>query len=109
MAILSECYQIIENISIRWTLTINTAPKMFKRLFDDSHAKSKTGEQSLEFLNILNSQDPSMQYTTELKNENKQLSFLDVIITNTSNNSYDPHIALGVLKGFLSRAHTIYT
>ena len=71
-----------------------------------------------------------MQYTIEFENENKQLSFLDVTVTNTGNNSYDfiifrktsitnvqikpnsniaPHIAMGVFKGFLSRAYTICT
>ena len=63
-------------------------------------------------------------------NENKQLNFLDITITKTGNNSYDfkifwktsitnvqikpnsniaPHIAMGVFKGFLSRAYEICT
>ena len=66
----------------------------------------------------------SFQYTTEFENENKQLSFLDITITNTGNNSYDfkifrkrsvtnvhirpnsniaLHIIMVVFKGFLSR------
>ena len=74
----------------------------------------------------MNSQDPSIQYTIEFENENKQLSFLDINITNTGNNTYDfkifqktsitniqikpnsniaPHIGMGVFKGFLSRAY----
>ena len=78
----------------------------------------------------MNSQDPSIQYTIEFENENKQLSFLDVTITNTGNNSYDfkifrktsitnvqikpnsnipPNITMGVFKGFLSRAYKICT
>ena len=75
-------------------------------------------------------QDPSIQYTIEFENESRQLSFLDVTITNTGNNSYyfkifqktstanvqikpnsniAPHIAMGVLKGFLSRVYKICT
>ena len=66
-------------------------------------------------------------YTIEFENENK-LSFLDVTITNTGNDSYDfkifrktsitsiklssniaPHIAMVVFKGFLTRAYEICT
>ena len=71
-----------------------------------------------------------MQYTIEFENKNKRLIFLDVIIKNTVNNSYDfeifrktsitnvqirpnyniaPHIAMGVFKGFLSPAYKICT
>ena len=90
MVVLSECYlQRIEHISITQALTLNLAPKTFKRFVDDSHARFNNREQSLQFLDILNSQDPSIQYTIEFENENKQLSFLDVTITNTGNNSYD--------------------
>ena len=131
MVVLSECYlQRIERISITQVLTLNLAPKTFKRFVDDSHTRFNNREQSLQFLDILNSQDPSIQYMTEFENENKQLSFLDVTITNTGNNSYDfkifrktsianvqtkpnskiaPHIAMGVFKGFLSRAYKICT
>ena len=76
---LSECYlQGIEHISITQALILNLAPKTFKRFADDSHARFNNREQSLQFLAILNSQDPSIQHTTEFENENKQLSFLDV-------------------------------
>ena len=112
--------QRIERISITQALTLNLAPKTFKRFFDDSHARFTTREQSLQFLDILNSQDPSIQYTIEFENVNKQLSFLDVNIVSTCNNYYDfkifwktianvqikpnsniaPHIAMGVFKGF---------
>ena len=133
MVVLSECsLQRIEHISITQALILNLAPKTFKRFVDDSHARFNNREQSLQFLDILNSQDPSIQYTIEFENENKQLSFLDVTITNTGNNSYDfkikifrktsitnvqikpdssiaPHMAMGVFKGFLSRAYKICT
>ena len=110
-------------------LNLNLAPKTFK-IFVESHAWFKNREQSLQFLDILNSQDPSIQYTIEFENENKQLNFLDITITNTGNNSYDfkifrktsitnvqikpnsniaPHIAMGVFQSFLSRAYKICT
>ena len=90
MVVLSECYlQRIEHISKTQALTLNLAPKTFKRFFDDSHARFNNREQALQFLDILNSQDSSIQYTIEFENVNKQLSFLDVTITNTGNNSYD--------------------
>ena len=79
---------------------------------------------------MLNCQDPSIQYTIEFENENKQLNFLDITFTSAGSNSYDlkifwktsitnvqikpnsniaPHIAMGVFKGFLSRAYKICT
>ena len=131
MVVLSECYlQRIEHTSITQALNLNLAPKTFKRFVDDSHARLNNREQSLQFLDILNSQDRSIQYTIEFENENKQLSFFDINITNTGNNTYDfkifritsitnvqikpnsniaPHIAMGVFKGFLSRAYKICT
>ena len=77
-----------------------------------------------QFLNVLNSQDPQIQYTIEYKNEHKELNFLDVTIKSNLNQSYDfavhhkpaitnvqikphsnicPNIAMGIFKGFLSR------
>ena len=122
MVILSECYlQKIEHISIIQALNLNLAPKTFKRFVDDSHARFNNREQSLQFLDILNSQAASIQYTIEFENENKQLCLLDITITNTGNNSYDfkifqktlmtniqikpnsniaPHIEMGVFKVF---------
>ena len=90
MVVLSECsLQRIEHISITQALNLNLAPKTFKRFVDDRHARFNNREQLLQFLDILASQDPSIQYTIEFENENKQLNFLDITITNTSNNSYD--------------------
>ena len=71
MVVLSECYlRRIEHISITQALTLNLTPKTFKRFVDDSHARFNNREQSLQFLNILNSQDPSIQDTIEFENEN---------------------------------------
>ena len=90
MVVLSECYlQRIEHTSITQALNLNLAPKTFKRFLDDSHARFNNREQSSQFLDVLDSQDPSIQYTTELENENKPFSFFDITITNTVNNSYD--------------------
>ena len=87
MVVLSECYlERIEYISITQPLNLNLALKPSKRFFDDSHPRFNNREQSLQFLDILNSQDPSIQYTIEFENENKQLNFLDITITNTGNN-----------------------
>ena len=131
MVVLSECYlQRIEHIYIMQALNLSLAPKTFKRFVDDSHARFNNREQSVQFLDILNSHNPSIQYTIDFENENKQLSFLDVTITNTGNNSYDfkifrktsitnvqikpnsniaKYIAMGVFKGFLSQAYKICT
>ena len=113
--------------SKNWAHIYNTSsnPKLntknFKRFAVDSHARFDNTEQPLQFLDILNSQDASIQYTIEFENENKQLSLIDITITNTRNNSYDfkifqktlmtniqikpdsniaPHIAMRVFKVF---------
>ena len=86
MVVLSECYlQRIEHISITQALDLNVAPKTFKRFVDDSRARFNNREQSLQFLDILKSQYPLIQYTTEFENENKELSLLDITINNTGN------------------------
>ena len=115
--------QRIEHISITRALTVNITTKIFRRFADDSHVRFKTSKRSLKFLDILNRQDLSIQYTTEFEYGSKQLSFLDVTITNISYNSYDlkifrkilttnvqikpnssiaAHITIGVFKGLLS-------
>ena len=90
IVILTECYlQRIEHISITQALDLNLAPKTFKRFVDDFCARVNNREQSLQFLDILKNQDSLIQYTTEFENENKQLNFLDITISNTGNNSYN--------------------
>ena len=82
------------------------------------------------FQEILNKQDPAIQYIIEHENENESSNFLYINITNTSNNKYefkvhykkaitnihikatsciDPNIIKSVFKGFLHRAHSIYS
>ena len=49
----------------------------------------KIKKKSLQFLEILNKQDSSIQYTIEFENNQKQLNFLDITITNNGTDSYD--------------------
>ena len=55
----------------------------------DSHARFGSKKNATEFLNVLNSQDPQIQYSIEYENDNKELDFLDVTIRNNLNHSYD--------------------
>ena len=63
-------------------------PKTFYRYVDDSHARFNEMEEADRFLLELNSQDPKIQYTVEKEN-NGQLAFLDVTITNGRRGSYE--------------------
>ena len=129
MVVLSECYlQRLEGKSIALSFALNISPKTFKRYVDDSHARFENKRKSLQFLEILNKQDSSIQYTIEFDNNQKQLNFLDITITNNRADSYDfksfrkpaitnvqvksnsnmaPNIFVSVFKGFLSRAYKI--
>ena len=77
----------MEHIFVTQALNFNLTPKTFKRFVDDRYARFNNREQSLQFLDILNRQDPSIQYTTEFENGNTQLIFLDVSMRSTGNNS----------------------
>ena len=76
----------------------------------------------------MNKKDSSTQYTIEFENDQKQLNFLDVTITNNGTNFYEfkiirkpaitkvkiksnsniaPNISISVFKGFLSKAYKI--
>ena len=77
MVVLSEsCLQRIEHICITQALTLNLAPKTFTRFVDDSHARFNNREQSLQFLDILNSKDPSIQYTMNSKIKTSSSAFM---------------------------------
>ena len=123
MVVLSESYlQNLEKNAIELALRFDIVPKTFRRYVDDSHARFGSRSNATEFLNVLNSQDPQIQYTIEYENEHKELNFLDVTIKNNSNSYYFavyckraitnvqiklhsnicPNIAMGVFKGFLS-------
>ena len=111
--------------AIELALTFDIAPKTFRRFVDDSHARFESRNNATEFFNVLNSQDLQIQYTMGYENDHKELNFLGVTIRNNLNQSYDfsvyrkpaitnvqikphsnicPNIAMGVFKGFLSRA-----
>ena len=100
----------------------------FKRYVDNSYARFDNKQKSLQFLEILNKQDSSIQYTIEFDKNQKQLNFLDITITNNGTNFYDfkifrkpaitnvqiksnsnmaPNASVSVVKGFLSRAYKI--
>ena len=90
MVVLSECYlQRLEEKSIALSFALNISAKTFKRYVDDSHAQFENKQKSLQFLGILNKQDLSIQYTIELENNQKQLNFLDITITNKGTDSND--------------------
>ena len=129
MVVVSECYlQRLEEKSIALSFALNISPKTFKRYVDDSHARFENKQKSLQFLEILNKQDPSIQFTIEFENNHKQLNFLDITITDNGTNSYDfkifrkpaitniqiksnsnmaPNVSVSGFKGFLSRAYKI--
>ena len=81
MVVLSESYvQNLEHKTIAEALTLNLAPKTYRRYVDDTHARFKSKEQSREFQKILNKQDKHIQFTIEDENEQKCLNFLDIEI-----------------------------
>ena len=122
MVVLSECYlQRLEEKCIALSFALNISPKTFKRYVDDCHTRFKYKQKSLQFLEILNKQNSSIQYTTEFENDQKQLNFLDITVNNNGTNSYDfkifrkpaitnvqiksnsnmaPKVSVSVFKGF---------
>ena len=129
MVVMAEGFlQRLEEKAINQALQQKIAPITFKRYVDDSHARFLIAEHANLFLNILNSQDPNIQYTIEHEDVNKILPFLDILMQNNMMGSYDfnvyrkeaitnvqikpescidPKITAGVFKGFLSRAWKI--
>ena len=90
MVVLSKSFlQNLEKNAIELAFRFDIAPKTFRRYVDDSHARFGNRNNGNEFLNVLNSQDPQMQYAIEYENEHKELNFLDGTIKNNLNQSYD--------------------
>ena len=90
MVVLSESYlQHLERKEIAETFTIQIQPKTFKRYVGDSHACFPSKHQANTLQEILNKQNPGIQYTIEYENGNKSLNSLDILITNTVNNKYE--------------------
>ena len=129
IVVLSECYlQRLEEKSVALSFALNISPKTFKRYVYDSHARFENKQKYIQFLEILNKQDSSIQYTIEFENYQKHLNFLDITITNNGTNSYDfkifrkpairnvqlksssnmaPNVSVSGFKGFLYRADKI--
>ena len=58
MIVLSESYvHNLERKAIAEALTLNLAPKTYRRYVVDTHARFKSKEQSREFQKVLNKQD----------------------------------------------------
>ena len=128
MVVLSENYvQNLKHKAIVEALTLNLAPKTYRRYVDDTHARFTSKKQSRKFQNILNKQDKHIQFTIEDKNEEKCLNFLDIKIKN-NNGRYEfdvhrklaltnvqinphsfvpPETITSIFKGFLARATKI--
>ena len=81
MVVLSESYvQNLEHKAIAEALTLNLAPKAYRRYVDDTHARFTSKKQSRQFQNILNKQDKHIQFTIEDENKEMCLKFLDIKI-----------------------------
>ena len=127
MVTMAEAYlQFLEAKALR--MALDFCPKTFRRYVDDSHGRFGNLQQAEQFLQLLNSQDPKIQYTMEAEDANGTLAFLDISIRNNKsgryelsiyrkeaitnlqilpNSSVDPSTVVGVFKGFLTRAHRI--
>ncbi|XP_065665092.1 uncharacterized protein LOC136086710 [Hydra vulgaris] len=90
MVVVAEAFlQHLEKKILRVAEINLSSPKSFKRYVDDSHARFDSLEKHDKFLELLNQQDPAIQYTSEIKNKRKELNFLDITIINTNNFYYD--------------------
>ena len=129
MVILAESYlQMIENKALQIAVNLNVAPITHRRYVDDTHDRFDNKENIKNFLNILNNQDPKIQFEPEYEKEDKSLDFLDTTIVNTKegyynfkvhrkaaitnvqlkpNSCHDGKVKIAVFKGFLSRAKSI--
>ncbi|XP_065671747.1 uncharacterized protein LOC136089623 [Hydra vulgaris] len=129
MVVMVEAFlQNIERKALNIAIVYTSNPKTCKSYVDDCQARFASIKQQQMFLNILNEQHPAIQYIVELKNDLKQLNFLDINITNTgsgayefqihrkeaitnvqlkSNSNINPDIIIGVFKGILCLAKKI--
>ena len=131
MVVLAESFlQMIENkaLNIANGKPSPVHPITHKRYVDDCHDRFKNKETSEEFLKILNSQEPRIQFTVEYENSDKELYYLDIKIINSKNHEYefkihrkdaitniqikpnschDDKIKNGVFKGYILRAKSL--
>ena len=90
MDVIPEAFlQSFEDRALQEALATSLAPLTYKRYVDNSHARFETVHQSHIFLNILNKQNKSVQYTMEKEDESHKLNFLDVTIINTVAGEYE--------------------
>ena len=90
MVVMSEGYlQVLEEKAMQGALLNNISIKTYRRYVDDSHARFESKDCSMKFLDVLNQQDPQIQYTMEEQSEADQLSFLDVTVINNKEGRYD--------------------
>ena len=83
MVVMAEAYlQHLEKTALNIAEVEEMVPISFKRYVDDSHARFGNLEQAEGFVDILNAQDTKIQYTMEIEDSEKSLSFLDVKICN---------------------------
>ena len=128
MVVLSGSYlQHLKHKAIAEALAIEIQPKTLNRYVDDSHARFTSKHHANTFQEILNKQDPAIQYTIEYENRNKFLNFwtLTLLTPLTANmnskctekkpfinihikptSCIDPNIIKSVFKGFLHRTHS---
>ena len=133
MVVMAEGFlQIIERKSIEIALSLPQpiSPITHRRYVDDTHDRFFTKEDSENFLKILNSQEPRIQFEPEYEDDNKCLNFLDCTLINNGTGHYeskvyrkdaitnmqfkpdschDEKIKFGIFKGFLHRAKSICT
>ena len=129
MVVIAEGYlQYLERMALNTALARSVCPSTYRRYVDDSHARFGALQQAHDFMEILNDQDPCIQYTMETEQKPGELSFLDVTVINDKSGRYQfnvhrkdaiiniqikphssisPRIITGVFKGFLARAQRI--
>ena len=121
--------QVIEKnaLNIARLLPHSVAPITHRRYVDDTHDRFTNQKSSEEFLNILNAQEPRIQFVVEYQNNEKSLNFLDTTITNNNgkyefqifrkeaitnvqvkvNSCHEEKVKYGIFKGFIHRAKSI--
>ena len=126
MVVIAEGFlQSIEKVAMRIALraTPPSAPITYRRYVDDSHSRFLQLENAYRFKDILNQQNPKVQYTMEIENERKELPVIGINVKNEGEGKYefevhrkkaitniqvkphsdhDPKILRGIFKGFFA-------
>ena len=128
MVVMAEGFlQVLEAKAMSDALNLQPRliPLSFFRQVDDSHSRFDEMQNADDFLEILNQQDDSTEYTMEVETAEKELDFLEIrtinnkkgryefdvfrkkAITNVQvkpESSHDPRVLKGIFKGFVHRA-----